>query len=104
MWHFNGSGKAIPSDRDLMLAVTDHNSLVALEFPCRYVDGCWIDSKTRRLVEVHPTHWREWIDRLPFYFSLGCEMEQRGSPGAGRQTGKENFARQTAVCSLLLGP
>jgi hypothetical protein len=33
---------------------------VFLEFPCRWADGCWINAKTGRLVDVHPTHWREW--------------------------------------------
>jgi hypothetical protein len=31
-----------------------------LAFPCQRGDGFWLDSRTRRPVEVHPTHWREW--------------------------------------------
>jgi hypothetical protein len=61
MWHFIMSEKAIPTNRDLMLAVADRDGLVALEFPCRWVNGCWIDTTTRRLVDVHPTHWRDWL-------------------------------------------
>jgi len=63
MWHSIVLGKTIPSDRDLMLAVAEHGDLVALEFPCRYIEGYWINSNTRHLVEVRPTHWREWDDR-----------------------------------------
>jgi hypothetical protein len=61
MWHFIMSEKAIPTNCDLMLAVADRDGLVALEFPCRWVNGCWIDTTTRRLVDVHPTHWRDWL-------------------------------------------
>jgi hypothetical protein len=35
MWHFIDSIEAIPKDRDLILAVLDHDGLHALEFPCR---------------------------------------------------------------------
>jgi hypothetical protein len=61
IWHFIMSEKAIPTNCDLMLAVADRDGLVALEFPCRWVNGCWIDTTTRRLVDVHPTHWRDWL-------------------------------------------
>src|SRR5262245_3210734 len=53
MWQRVALGSAIPIDRDLRLAVEDHDGFVVLEFPCRYVgDGCWADAKTRRLVDV----------------------------------------------------
>jgi hypothetical protein len=60
MWHFIVSENAIPTGRDLMLAVVDGDGLVALEFPCRWVDGCWIAARTGLLIDVRPTHWREW--------------------------------------------
>jgi len=61
MWRFIISVDAIPKDRDLILAVVDQHGLHALEFPCRSTaDGCWIEVKTGRVVDVHPTHWREW--------------------------------------------
>jgi hypothetical protein len=59
MWHFIGSFDAIPKDCDLMLAVADHDGLHVLEFRCRWRDGCWIET-TGRLIDVRPTHWREW--------------------------------------------
>jgi len=62
MWHFIISDRAIPTDRDLMLAVEDREDFAVLEFPCRWADGCWIGTRTGRLVDVHPTHWREWLE------------------------------------------
>jgi hypothetical protein len=61
MWHFVISIEAIPKDRDLILAVADQDGLHALAFPCRYSDGFWINITTGHTVEVHPTHWREWL-------------------------------------------
>ena len=60
MWRLIGSFDAIPKDRDLMVAVIDHYGQHALEFPCRFADGCWIEVKTGRMIDVQPTHWREW--------------------------------------------
>jgi hypothetical protein len=31
-----------------------------LVFPCRRRGKYWVDAKTQRPVEVHPTHWTEW--------------------------------------------
>jgi hypothetical protein len=54
MWRLIGSFAG------LMVAVANHDGLHAPEFPCRFSDGCWIEAKTGRLIEVHPTYWREW--------------------------------------------
>jgi hypothetical protein len=61
MWHF--IFETVPKDRDVLLAVLDHEGFHALEFPCRRRsdDGRWIDAKTGHLIDVHPTHWREWL-------------------------------------------
>ena len=60
MWHF--IFEAVPKDHDVLLAVLDHEGFHALEFPCRRSnDGRWIDVATGRSIEVHPTHWREWL-------------------------------------------
>jgi hypothetical protein len=59
MRHFIASFDAVPKDCDLILAVVDQDGLHALEFRCRYNDGCWIDIKTGRSIDVRPTHWRE---------------------------------------------
>jgi len=49
-----------PFDRELELAVIDRDEAHALVFPCRRVLGGWINAETKRRIEVHPTHWREW--------------------------------------------
>jgi hypothetical protein len=51
---------AAPFDRDLELAVMDFEGAHALVFPCRRILDGWVTSDTRRRIEVHPTHWREW--------------------------------------------
>lgn len=50
----------VPDDRDLELAVIDKDGPHALAFPCRHVASGWINAKTRQLIDVRPTHWREW--------------------------------------------
>jgi len=60
MWHFIVSANVIPDDCDPVVAVWDGDGFHPLEFPCRWKDGCWINAKTGRLVEVQPTHWRYW--------------------------------------------
>ena len=65
MWRLIVSLEDIPTDRDLHLAVMDHDGLHALVFPCRCAgEFSWIDATTRRPVEVHPTHWREWTEGM----------------------------------------
>jgi hypothetical protein len=60
MWHF--IFEKIAADRDVLLAVLDHDGFHALDFPCRSSDGGrWIDAKTGHSIEIHPTHWREWL-------------------------------------------
>jgi hypothetical protein len=27
---------------------------------CRLTDAGWIDARTERLLDIHPTHWREF--------------------------------------------
>jgi len=58
-----------PSDRDLELAVINSDGEHKLIFPCRRTDGGWAHAETGKLIEVHPTHWREWresdLGRLP---------------------------------------
>jgi hypothetical protein len=34
-------------------------------FPCRRVAGGWIDARTKRWIDVRPTHWREWVPKEP---------------------------------------
>jgi hypothetical protein len=60
MWHFISSIDVIPKDRDLILAVVDSDGLHALEFRCCCGEGCWINVEGGLLIDVIPTHWREW--------------------------------------------
>jgi hypothetical protein len=57
MWQLIGSA---PFDRDLELAVIDRDGEHALAFPCRRVANGWIGTADRQMVDVRPTHWREW--------------------------------------------
>lgn len=51
-----------PRDRDLQLSVIEDGEVYALVFPCRRKSGQWAHAKTGKLVEVDPTHWRDWTD------------------------------------------
>jgi hypothetical protein len=51
-----------PFDRLLELAVIDRDGPHAVAFACRRVVGGWVNAGTRQLIDVHPTHWREWGD------------------------------------------
>jgi hypothetical protein len=53
-----------PFDSDLELAVIDYNGTHALVFPCRRVLRGWLNAKTGVSVQVHPTHWRKWDERV----------------------------------------
>jgi hypothetical protein len=50
-----------PFECDVELSVWEGGQQHALIFPCRQFLGGWMDAKTKRRVEVHPTHWRFWI-------------------------------------------
>ena len=54
-----------PIDRDLELAVLDDDGVHALVFACRRARQGWVKSKSGASVDVHPTHWREWIESGP---------------------------------------
>jgi hypothetical protein len=49
-----------PYDRDLELAVINSVDTHALVFPCRRTAWGWIDARTKRQVDVRPSHWRLW--------------------------------------------
>jgi hypothetical protein len=52
-----------PFDRDVELAVIQGKGEThALTFPCRrMVVGGWVNAGTKKLIDVRPTHWREWL-------------------------------------------
>jgi hypothetical protein len=54
--------KIAPFDRELELAVMEAGEVHALVFPCRRVVGGWSNSGTNERLQVHPTHWRPWIE------------------------------------------
>lgn len=60
MWRSVSSTENIPKDRDLRLAVIDGDGVHELVFLSRRLGMYWIDAKTRRTLEVRPTHWQEW--------------------------------------------
>ena len=43
-----------------ILAVVDSDDSHPLKFRCRCGEGCCINVETGLLLEVIPTHWREW--------------------------------------------
>ncbi len=49
-----------PFDRDLEIAVINFDGAHPVAFPCRRTSYGWADAKTTALVEIQPTHWREW--------------------------------------------
>jgi uncharacterized protein YbdZ (MbtH family) len=50
-----------PFDCDLELAVIEGDgSAHALVFPSRRIPGGWINAKTKKWIDLRPTHWREW--------------------------------------------
>lgn len=51
-----------PFDRELELAVIDHDGPHAVVFACRRVVGGWINAESKQLIDVRPTHWRQWQD------------------------------------------
>src|SRR5689334_18086763 len=59
MWQ---PAETAPFDRELELAVIDPLEVHALIFPCRRVAGGWVNATTKEGVEIHPTHWRDWLE------------------------------------------
>ena len=54
---------SVPAGRDVQLCVIEKGEVHALAFPCQLLEVGWINSMTRRPVEINPTHWREWDAR-----------------------------------------
>jgi hypothetical protein len=56
-----------PDDSNVRLAILDQNGYAhALVFPCRRVLGGWVNSKTKKWVDIRPTHWKEWMDESEY--------------------------------------
>jgi hypothetical protein len=62
MWH---EITTAPFDRDLQLSVIEGDDVHALVFACQRSLNGWINSKTKEIVLLRPTHWREWNEPEP---------------------------------------
>jgi len=62
MWQAIHSISDVPADRDVRLAVIEGGTVHALVFPCRREENSWVDARTKRVVEVYPSHWQDWKD------------------------------------------
>ena len=51
-----------PIDIDLEVSVMDRNGVHVLIFPVRKGEIDWLDAKTKKRVDIVPTHWRKWSD------------------------------------------
>src|SRR5450830_899259 len=51
-----------PSDADLEICVMDNCGVHALVFACRKKGTEWVDASSNKHVDIHPTHWRKWIE------------------------------------------
>ena len=49
-----------PADIDLEVGVMGKRDVVALVFPVRKEPFHWVDAKTKKPVDIEPTHWRPW--------------------------------------------
>jgi hypothetical protein len=52
-----------PFDRELEIAVLDTDGPHALVFPCGRILHGWVATETGTIIDVRPTHWREWVQR-----------------------------------------
>lgn len=52
-----------PWERAVELAVIKPNGEIhTLKFPCQRTFSGWLNCKTRKWVDMRPTHWRDWQD------------------------------------------
>jgi hypothetical protein len=52
-----------PTDADLEVCVMDYDGIVhSLTSPCRKSGPGWIDTSTKKRIDIQPTHWRKWSD------------------------------------------
>jgi len=49
-----------PADMDLEVGVMSQQDVVTLVFPVRKQKFYWADAKTKKPVDIEPTHWRPW--------------------------------------------
>jgi hypothetical protein len=52
-----------PSDANLEVCVMDYDNILhALVFPCQKDKTGWINTSTKKYIDIEPTHWRTWIE------------------------------------------
>jgi hypothetical protein len=51
-----------PPNIDLEVCVMDRSAVHALIFPVRRNKTDWVDAKTKKRIDIVPTHWRKWND------------------------------------------
>jgi hypothetical protein len=51
-----------PSDSDLEVCVIENGEVYALVFPCRRNGDTWVDTSTKKRIDIQPTHWRLWTE------------------------------------------
>ena len=64
--HATGSWSRIdsaPRDTALELRVGSGHLSRPLSFPCRLTERGWINALTNEIIDIEPTHWREWRRR-----------------------------------------
>jgi hypothetical protein len=49
-----------PFDRDIEVAIIERGEAHSLAFPCRRTVDGWFRAKTRKFLNLAPTHWRKW--------------------------------------------
>jgi hypothetical protein len=49
-----------PADTDLEVCVIDKNGIHALIFPVHKDGTKWVNAGTKSLIDIEPTHWRDW--------------------------------------------
>ena len=52
----------VPADIDLEVCVMDRSGVHVLIFPVRKGETDWLDAKTKKRIDIVPTHWRKWND------------------------------------------
>jgi hypothetical protein len=48
----------VPRDNEIEVCVIEGEPHVLVS-ACRLTDAGWIDARTKRLLDIRPTHWRE---------------------------------------------
>jgi len=53
-----------PFNQDLQLSVIEDGQVHSLAFPCRRTENGWLGGLTKKIIPIHPTHWRYWDEIL----------------------------------------